>query len=108
MTGTLALIWDAEPTAQATPCRTALMTRGRFYPETLWIHAYAATSVVVLHYITDGVVREIFCGDRPGALIMRYTAEVARHEREGWVWREGGVWSCDPWDVPRRPVTELF
>lgn len=96
---TLALIWDAEPTAQATPCRTALLTRSRFYPETMWIHAYAATSTVVLHYITDGVIREIGCGDQPGALAARFNTEVIRHKDEGWTECDAGVWSGDPWDV---------
>lgn len=103
MTETLALIWDAEPTAQATPCRTALLTRG---PETVWIHAYAATSTVVLHYITDGVIREI--GTAPNQLAARFADEMGRHVSDGWTWREAGVWSGNPWDVPRRPVTEPF
>lgn len=97
------MIWDAEPTAQAAPCRTALLTRG---PETVWIHAYAGTSTVVLHYpsvvvngiTADGVVREI--GTAPRSLATRFLDELDRHEREGWTWREAGVWSGDPWDVP--------
>lgn len=99
---------EAEPTAQTTPVRTALLMRDN---ETVWVDAYTQPRMVVSTYPAVplpeydraemvGVVRERHVGPRADLLDV-FDGIVARLVDTGWTVQHGidRVWAGDPWDA---------